>query len=456
MILNELPDYFLVDLPPEATLTPTVVREACEALKRNRRRYLLERPTEALLRTLGLVAEKWLDPEYPIRQIALEHGEAMSGFPKHTIEKGLDGFFRGMTQEALNHLILQDLGHVRRIDHPTSGDAETRTGRKSFAVGPELIAHVTGGVIPNPVIMSMVLGLLARSAQFVKCARKTSFLPRLFAHSLYETDPKLGACLEIAEWKGGDDELEEPLFSAADCVTATGSDETIEALAPRLPKRTRMISYGHRVSFSYVSKAGLEDCNPRVLAEQIVDDVVQWNQSGCLSPHAVYVEKGTTPSPDRLAQLIADEFERRENSEPRGAISDREAAMIANRRRLYEIRAANSKDTLLWKSKDSTAWTVVFDNEPRFQKSCLNRFLYVKSIDEMSDALGGADEVVGRVSTVGLFASLHEAQGMVERLARWGVSRVCPIGKMQDPSIAWRHDGRLSLGELMTWTDWEL
>ena len=456
MILNELPDYFLVDLPPEATLTPTVVSDACETLKRNRRQYLLDRPTETLLRTIGLVAEKWLDPLYPIRQIAVEHGEKMTGFPVHTIQKGLDALFREMTQEGLNHLILQDLGHVRRLDHPTSGDAETRTGRKGYAVGPELIAHITGGVIPNPVITSMILGLLSRSAQFVKCARNTSFLPRLFAHSLYETDPKLGACIEIAEWTGGDDLLETPLFDRADCVTAMGSDQTIEVLVARLPKRTRFLPYGHRVSFSYVTKAGLEDCNPRVLAEQIVDDVVQWNQSGCLSPHAVYVEKGTTPSPDRLAQLIADEFQRREVLEPRGEIDERVAATIANRRRLYEIRAANSKDTLIWSSEESTAWTVVFDNEPRFQTSCMNRFLYVKAVDEIGDMLGGADEVFGKVSCVGLCASLHEAQNVVEQLARWGVTRVCPIGKMQHPSIAWRHDGRLSLGELMRWTDWEL
>ncbi len=456
MNLDELPDYFLVDLPSEATLTPNVVSDACEALKRNRRQYLLERPTEALLRTLGLVAEKWLDPQYPIRQLALAEAEKHTGYPVATIENGLNAFFQGITQESLNHLILQDLGHVRRLDHPVSSDAETRTGRKGFVVGPELVTHVTGGVLPNPVITSMILGFLVRSAQFIKCARGTSFLPRLFAHSVYETDPKLGACLELVEWKGGDEELETPLFEASDCVTAMGSDETIAALEKRLPRTIRFLPYGHRVSFSYVTKAALEDCNPGVMAEQIVDDVVPWNQNGCLSPHVVYVEKGTTPSPDRLAHLIAAELERREDAYPRGAVSERVAGTIANRRRLYEIRAANDKGTLLWASEKSTAWTVVFDNEARFQTSCQHRFLYVKAVDELADALGGADEVFGKVSCVGLAASLHEAQGVVEQLARWGVTRVCPVGKMQEPSIAWRHDGRLSLGELVRWTDWEL
>jgi len=33
-------------------------------------------------------------------------------------------------------------------------------------------------------------------------ASGASLLPRLFAHSIYQADPKLGACLEIAEWRG--------------------------------------------------------------------------------------------------------------------------------------------------------------------------------------------------------------------------------------------------------------
>ena len=104
--------------------------------------------------------------------------------------------------------------------------------------------------------MSIVLGLLTRSAQFVKCASGAAFLPRLFAHSLYDADPKLGACLEIAEWRGGKADLETALFAEADCVTATGSDETLAAIRARLPVKTRFLGYGHRVSFGFVAQRG--------------------------------------------------------------------------------------------------------------------------------------------------------------------------------------------------------
>jgi hypothetical protein len=44
---------------------------------------------------------------------------------------------------------------------------------------------------------------------------------------------------------------------------------------------------------------------------------------------------------------------------------------------------------------------------------------------------------------------------MVKILAHWGVTRVCPIGQMQNPPLGWRHDGRPTLGDLVTWMDWE-
>ena len=130
------------------------------------------------------------------------------------------------------------------------------------------------------------------------------------------------------------------------------------------------------------------------------------------------------------------------------------AAAIASRRAVYEVRAAHSPDTLLWQSKDSTAWTVVFENDARFALSCLNRFVYVKAVADLTEALQGADAVRGQVSTVAL-ASGERAPELAKQIARWGATRVCPLGQMQNPSLAWRHDGRPSLGDLVTWTDFE-
>ena len=181
-----------------------------------------------------------------------------------------------------------------------------------------------------------------------------------------------------------------------------------------------------------------------------------WNQIGCLSPHVLYVQQGGAVSPEQFAAQLAEELERREQSEPRGPLPAETAAAIALRRGIYEVRAAHSPETTQhWCSPGSTAWTVVYEMDARFQMSCLNRFIYVKAVADLTAALQGADPIRGKVSTVGIAVPEDRAAEIATQLARWGATRICPLGQMQRPPLTWRHDGRPALGDLVTWTDWE-
>ena len=452
----DLPNYFLADLPPEAVLSPQMIAEACQALKRNRGRYLLNRSTESLIKILSDVAEGWLAPENAFRRHALELGPAQTGFPAATLARGLDQFFGQLTRENFHALLVQEFGDARRLDALVATAAEQKQDRAALAGAPELQFHITAGNLPSPAWASMAFGLLTRSAQFVKCALGAALLPRLFAHSIYEADPKLGACLEVAEWRGGNAALETVLFAEADCVTATGDDETLAAVRAQLPLGTRFLGYGRRVSFGFVAGEVLYGARAKKIAAAAADDVVAWNQLGCLSPHVIYVQLGGEVSPEHFGQLLAEELERREQTEPRGELPPGDAAAIAARRGIYEVRAAHAPETTRhWCSEGSTAWTVVYEADARFQMSCLNRFVYVKAVADLTAALQGADALRGKVSTVGVAVPEEKAGETAMQLARWGATRVCPLGRMQNPPLAWRHDGRPVLGDLITWTDFE-
>jgi hypothetical protein len=452
-----LPNYFLADLPPEAVLSPAIIAEACQTLKRNRGQYLAARSTESLIKTLSNVAESWLEPEYSFRKYALEFGPAQTGFSRETLARGLDNFFGQLTRENFHALLVQEFGDTKRLDALCATPVEQKQDRMAIINAPEFQVHITAGNIPNPAMMSMALGVLTRSAQLVKCATGSSFLPRLFAHSIYEADPKLGACLEVAEWRGGNAALENVMFAEADCVTATGSDETLAAIRAQLPVKTRFLGYGHRVSFGFVASGDLYGSSAKKIVARAADDVVAWNQLGCLSPHVIYVQLGGEVFPEHFAQLLADELEKREVSEPRGELAAEHAAAIATRRGIYEVRAAHAPEaTQHWCSKDSTAWTVIYEADARFQMSCLNRFIYVKGVADLTAALQGADDIRGKVSTVGIAVPDDKAHEIATQLARWGATRICPLGQMQNPPVTWRHDGRPTLGDLIAWTDFEL
>ncbi|HLP75400.1 MAG TPA: acyl-CoA reductase, partial [Candidatus Paceibacterota bacterium] len=272
-----LPNYFIADLPPEATLTASMITEACQTLRRNREAYLATRSTQSLIELLCGVAENWLQPGYHFRQVALEHGPAATGFSRETLARGLDGFFKQLTPQNFNSLLLQELGHEKRLDKIVSTSIEEKYSRGAIANAPELVVHIAAGNLPNPTFMSLALGLLLRSAQVIKCASGAAFLPRLFAHSIYDEDRKLGSCIEIAEWRGGNAALEDALFSEADCVTITGSDETLAAIRNRLPAKARFVGYGHRVSFGYVTGEALSGFSMKKVIARAADDVTAWN-----------------------------------------------------------------------------------------------------------------------------------------------------------------------------------
>ena len=442
-----LPNFFFADLPSEAELSPTMIAAACDTLKRNREKYLLPRTTADIVKILCEVAAEWLSPENHIRKLALERGPVEAGYSRPVLEKGLDGFFRQFTSENFHALLAQELGKAGRLDGFAAG---------ALARGPDFLVHIAAGNLPNPALMSLTLGLLTRSAQFMKCASGASLLPRLFAHSLYHADHKLGACLEIAEWRGGNRELEDVLFAHADCVTATGGDETLAAIRSQLPVKVRFLGYGRRVSFGFVTREVLREEEIQKVISAAADDVIAWDQNGCLSPHVIYVEERGAVESDQFAQLLAVELAKREASEPRGKISVDESATIASRRAIYETIAAHRADAKIWSSQNSTAWTVVFEHDVRFQFSCLNRFIFVKPVPDLVAVLQGVDEIHGKVSTVAIAAPPEKMRELAQRFARWGATRICPLGRMQNPPLTWRHDGRPALGDLITWTDFDL
>ncbi len=451
-----LPNYFLADLPPEAVVRPELVTEACLTLRRNRERFLAPKSTEAIVQVLLEVARSWQGTGSPWRQMALDDGPARTGFSREMLDAGLDAYFKQWTSRHLNALLLQEFAHPQRADRLVANDSESMGGTASRVRGPELLVHVTAGVLPTPVFTALLHGLLVKSAQFVKCASGTSYLARLFAHSLREIEPKFASCLEVAEWKGGSHDLEAALFGAAECVVASGSDGTMEALRAAVPPRVRMVTHGHRVSAGYVAREMLgPDEEGRVL-EAAALDVAMWDQSGCLSPQVIFVEQGGMLPPEAFAKRLAEALETLESRLPCGRGRAGAAEAVFRRREYYRVRAVADPDTQCWFSRDSTAWSVVHEADPQFQLTCGNRFVLVKPVATVEDCLRHAEAQRGRWSTVGLAATGLRVQELAQAFAEWGITRICPLGRMQQPPLTWRHDGRPVLGDLVTWSQQEL
>jgi len=139
------PNYFLADLPPEATLSPAMIAEACQTLKRNRGRYLASRSTDGLVKVLSEVAANWLKTDNPFRKLALELGPAKTGFSRETLAKGLDSFFRQLTPVIFTRCSFRNSA-MRNGWMSSAPTADTIVRARQWQPGPELLVHITAGI----------------------------------------------------------------------------------------------------------------------------------------------------------------------------------------------------------------------------------------------------------------------------------------------------------------------
>ena len=418
-----------------------------EAIRRTReaRERVQYRNTDAIIKALAQTAKNWLDPHSPWRQRAVEQAPAATGFSRAMVHEAVDLTFGAITKEALNELLDNELGDRR-------------------AIRPKLIAHFLAGNVPSPGIVSICCGLLLKSANLVKVSSRDPVFPALFVESLRAVDAELADCVAALDWRRDELALTEAALAEADAVIAYGDDETIAAIRKLCRPNARFLGYGHKLSFAMIAKEAMTKENLPSLAQAAAFDASVYDQQGCLSPHVFYIEEGGQLGPREFAMALDDAMAAYQARVPRGQLSVEESAQIAQIRGAYEFRSATDKTVALWPGRANgppslndelrrTSWLVIYEEDPMFTPSCLNRVVFVKPVEQLERVPELVRRFAPHLSTVGI-APMDEKTTvrLAEDLKRLGVSRICPVGQMQRPPLSWHHDGRSNLADLVRMT----
>jgi len=410
-----------------------------------REAYLAEVPVDRIVSLLDRVASRWLDPASPYRREAEELLPAITSYSEPAVRKGLASFLNLLRRENLERLIEQELPDPRVLD---GFQPHGRGGGQTRAYGPALAVHVWSGNVPGLPAQSLVNAMLVKAACLGKVASEEPLFATLLAESIAEVDGRLAECLAVVWWPGGDEELERTAFARAEAVIAYGGERAMAAIRQRVPSTARFVEYGHKLSFGVIGREVLTE----ETANRAAYDVAKYDQQGCLSPHLLYVERGGPASPREFAEVLGQKLARSEAIVPRGRLTLEEAASSASLRQRYELRQASGEPVALI---HDGPWAVLYDEDPTFQPSCLNRTVFVKPIDDLASISELVAPVKRYLQTCGVAASAERTQALAGQLGRLGLDRVCPLGRMADVSPEWHHDGRFNLLDLLRWTDLE-
>jgi acyl-CoA reductase LuxC len=410
--------------------------------------YLADLPVLRVAELLDRAISRWLEPHSAWRRLAEQLLPLVTGYPEPVIRKGLTGYLATFRLENTRRLLEEELRDPRYLDQFRPRGA---VGGQARAFGPRLTSHVFAGNVPGLPAQSLACALLVKSASLGKAASEEPLFPALFVQSLAEVDPRLAACFAVTWWPGGTADLEQVAFGRAEAVIAYGGEAAIAAVRAAVPPTARFVAYGHKLSFGAIGREWLTPARAPDAARRAGYDLAKYDQQGCLSPHLFYVERGGEVSPRDFAALLADTLGEYQQVMPRGRISLAEAAAIRELRAAYELRP----DAALFESDANTAWTVAYDESSDFEASCLNRTIRARPVDDLLTVAELARPYRAYLQTVGLALDPPRLEQLATSLGRLGADRICPLGRMPDPSPAWHHDGRFNLLDLVRWTDLE-
>jgi hypothetical protein len=333
--------------------------------------------------------------------------------------------------EDLLAFVRLELGHAEILDgFRPYGDHLAR------AIAPRRILHVVSGNTPHAALQSLLRGLLLGSHNRVKLP--TGGLPEVDAF-VAALPPTLAALVECTAT------LPDAWLHEADAVIVFGGDETIAHFRARVPVGVPFQAHGHRVSAGVV----FDDpaCESIAAAAR---DVSLYDQQGCLSPHDLYVAETGGLAARTYAARLAEAMDAFNQHTPRRPLGIGASAAIADLRASYAFRAASDPRVQMWASAGSTDWTVIYEQDPWFATSPLDRVVFVKPLP--ADLAGALAPVGGWLGAIGIWPATVEN---ADRVAPLGASRICPLGAMQFPPATWHAEGLPNLGSLVRWVDFE-
>lgn len=426
------------------------IKALAARIRTNARAYLHQLSVAQIIAIIDEAVARLLDRRHPLRIKAEKLLPIVTGYDAEMVRLGLTGYLKTFRQPQLKRFLAEDFADPQMLD-----DFQPRPkGGFARAFGPQLLMHIWAGNVPGLPLWSLICGLLVKAGTIGKLPGNEPLMASWFAQLLAEIDPKLGECIAVVWWKGGDAQTEPTWLRQPDTLVAYGGNPTLAAIQQRLPVTTRFLPHGHKISFGMVARSALNARQGAELARRVAYDVMRYDQAGCYSPQMLFVERGGMVSPDEFASYIAHELAALAHKHPRRALAGEEINSIAAWRNGEEIRALGGDRTLYGEAADD--WAVVsVDHAEPLSPTALGRTLKVVCVDALEEVVDLVAPQRHFLQTAGVAAAPQALFGISALLGQVGVTRIAAFGNMTSPEAGWHHDGRFSLLDLVTITEIE-
>ncbi len=370
-----------------------------------------------------------------------------SGLPgMETIREQLAQALPLLQREHLEYRLRTELGSEKPFDD--RGDSNQGQKRLRICMAPlGTLFHIAAGNMDGLPVYSVLEGLLAGNVNILKLPQADKGLSVEILVKLLEIEPKLAPYIYVFDTPSEDIGAMRQMADMSDGIAIWGSDEAVRAVRQMAGPGTRLIEWGHKLGFAYLS--GYEDKERELGA--LAEHIVKTGQLLCSSCQTIFLDC------EEMAEVYAfcEEFlpylqAAADRHAGRGADTVGARAETALRRysdRIEEILAAGKSETeasgerrRLWGRGCSL--TAAADSE--LELSDLFGNCLVKRLPR-SQIFSSLRRHKGHLQTVGLICEKEKREELTKLFAACGLVRIMRAGSQSDSFEGEAHDGEYPL-----------
>lgn len=298
-----------------------------------------------------------------------------------------------------------------------------------------VLLHIPAGNADGLPVYSVLEGLLSGNINILKLPAVDGGLSVMILKELVAAQPELAEYIYVFDYSSRDASSISKLIDAANAVVVWGGDAAVKALRGLVPPNIKLIEWGHKSSFAYTTKAGMNDQALQGLAEHIC----QTNQLLCTSCQGIFVDTNNMDEVYDFCKIFLP-FLQQAGKKSRQILNIAHQTKVTLQLYTQQIEAISNGSTVF--KGEGCSLTAIPNSclEPAIQfANC-----WVKPLPK-NQIIPTLWPYKNHLQTVGLLCSTNQQEEYAALLVRAGVVRVTNGHNMSQTYCGAAHDGEYPL-----------
>jgi len=301
-----------------------------------------------------------------------------------------------------------------------------------------VLFHITAGNTDGLPFISLLDGLLTGNINIIKLPREEGGITVSLLEELLRIEPSLGEYIYVFDYSSKDIHAMKELAKVANAIVVWGGDEAISAVRKFAEPNTKIIEWGHKISFAYVTKEGAR----KDALEKLAAHICLTNQLFCSSCQGIFLDTDDMADIYNFCEEFLPILEKTCRENPLALNSVAELFIQAKITLENYHKQIENKETgyRIFMERNCS---ITARPDSKLETSQMYRNIWVKPLKR--DDVFSLRSYKSYLQTVALITSEQEYAELAQKFLRTGIVKISDGFEMSNYAFGEAHDGMFTL-----------